>query len=314
MRIDEMDRVRAFRDEAPDADRARLAVARRALLDGMDAGRRRKRMRANWRLAAVGVAAVLTAAATVGPHLLNDDGAALPAAPPPAYVLDLGSAKPVLREAADAVADDPVPQPHAGQWAYSKVYEIRSQADGPDEEKGGPRVAESWLRYDDPKFENGHAGDDHSPREMFRFLAALPGSDPAEVKQRAKNFYAGGSAEGETSTQHVYRALRVLVSRANPAHPKGLAAAYRALATVPGVRAVRTIDALGRDSIGITLPDKRTPDQRVMVFFDPKTYRYSGEGLLKRYGDHWKSVSEPGRVSALLASGLVDKKGDRPAS
>ncbi|MEV3856474.1 CU044_5270 family protein [Streptomyces sp. NPDC050095] len=308
----EMGAVRAFRDEAPGADRARIAAGRRALLDGMGAARRRGRPRADWRLAAVGAAAAITAAAVVGPQLLNDDGSALPAAPPPAYVLDLGNAAPVLREAADAVADDPVPQPRAGQWAYRKDYEIRAQEDGPGEEKGGPRETEHWYAYADPQFENGASGDDHSPREMFRFLADLPGDDPAEVKQRARDFFQGGD-DGESKVQHEYRALTVLVSRANPVDPEGLAAVYRALATIPGVRAVRTTDALGRDAIGIMLPDERTPNERALVFLDPATCRYSGDGLLKRYGDHWKSVNEPNRARALMASGLVDEEGERPA-
>ncbi|MBO0912971.1 hypothetical protein, partial [Streptomyces laculatispora] len=54
-------------------------------------------------------------------------------------VIELGSAAPVLRDAAVEVADDPVPTPEAGQWVSIKDPEIREQADGPGEERGGPR-------------------------------------------------------------------------------------------------------------------------------------------------------------------------------
>lgn len=333
--MDELTAVRELRAEAPTPDRARLADGKARLLDAADRdgrgrtrGRRTHRHRpTDWRLAAVGAAAAIALAAAVGTQVVGDGEGSRPGARPPAAVLDLGGAKEFLTEAADAVQDDPVPNPRAGQWAYEKRLEIRAQEDGPGEEKGGPRETEHWYRYADPEFEKGRSGDDHSPRESFRFLADLP-SAPAQVKKQARAFYpddpgnegspgnAGspgspGGKDPEARARHDFRALTLLAARARPAEPHGLAKVYRALATVPGVKAVQTTDALGRSAIGIYLPERGEHGTQAVTLFDPETYRYSGEGTLKRVDGRWQSYNEPG-VQAVMRTGLVDEEGQRP--
>lgn len=59
------------------------------------------------------------------------------------------------------------------------------------------------------------------------------------MKKRARVFCPG---EDETVAEHDFRALPVL-AMSYPADPEGLASVCRAMATVPGIRAVQTQDA-----------------------------------------------------------------------
>ncbi|MFF3177096.1 CU044_5270 family protein [Streptomyces sp. NPDC057900] len=288
MDTDEMTLVRALRADAPVPDRSSLAEGRQRLTEA--AGRRRGR-RADWRLTAVAATAAVAAAAVLGTQFLGGEQDVRPGART-AAVVELGSAAPVLRDAAAEVADDPVPAPRAGQWVYTKDLEIRAQEDGPGEERGGRRETEHWYRYADPEFENGKAGDDRSPRERFQFLAQLP-QDPAQVKKRARAFYPG---EDESVAAHDFRALSLLAASC-PAEPKGLAAVYRAMATVPGLRAVRTRDALDRPVIGI-----RFPGERGLLLLDAETFRYAGSSPGSPDGDGARAV---------MKAALVDREGKR---
>ncbi|WP_371773897.1 CU044_5270 family protein [Streptomyces sp. NBC_01438] len=288
MDTDEMTLVRALRADAPVPDRSSLAEGRQRLTEA--AGRRR-RLRADWRLTAVAATAAVAAAAVLGTQFVGGEQGVRPGSRT-ATVIELGSAAPVLRDAAAGVADDPAPTPKAGQWVYTKDLEIRAQEDGPGEERGGRRETESWHRYADPEFENGKSGDDHSPRERFQFLARLP-QDPAQVKERARAFYP---SEDEPVAGHDFRALSLLAA-SYPADPKGLAAVYRAMATVPGLRAVRTRDALDRPVIGI-----RFPGERGLLLLNAETFQYAGSSLDSPVGDG---------AYAVMKAALVDRKGER---
>lgn len=314
MGTDEMSLLRELRAEAPEPDRAALARGRQRLTE--TAGRRR-RLRADWRIAAVATAAAVAMGAVISTQVLGGDRGAQQGGGP-VVVSELGGAAQVLRSAADEVADDPVPVPRAGQWVYSKELvadgegdprpgqpgdaytedvqrELTALArDGRTGEKtGGLRVIEHWYRYADPAFENGRSGDDHSPRERFDFLADLP-SDPAEVKKRARAFYPG---EDETVAEHDFRALSVL-AMSYPADPEGLASVYRAMATVPGIRAVQTQDVLNRPVIGIHLPGERD-----LLLLDAETSLYAGRGDLDSPSGYL--------VTARAKAALVDEKGQR---
>ncbi|MBW5254714.1 CU044_5270 family protein [Streptomyces sp. P01-B04] len=314
MGTDEMSLLRELRAEAPVPDRAALAEGRQRLTEA--AGRRR-RLRADWRIAAVATAAAVVMGAAVSGQVLGGEQGAQQGASP-VVVSELGSAAQVLRDAAGEVADDPVPAPRAGQWVYTKelVADTKggSQLGGPGsavtedvqrelvalakegrsgDEAGGLRVIEHWYRYADPDFENGKSGDDHSPRERFQFLADLP-SDLEQVKKRARAFYPG---EDETTAEHDFRALSVL-ALSYPADPKGLASVYRAMATIPGIEAVQTQDVLNRPAIGIHLPGERD-----LLLLNAQTSLYAGEG----------SLDSPAGfiVTARAAAAVVDEKGRR---
>lgn len=290
MDTDEMTLVRALRADAPTPDRLSLAEGRQRLTEATG---RRRRPRPDWRLTAVATTAAVALATVLGTQLMGGEQGVQPGART-VDMTELGSAAPLLRDAAAEVADDPVPRPRVGQWVYTKELEIREQADGPGEERGGPRETEHWYRYADPEFENGKSGDDHSARERFRFLADLP-SDPAEVRKLARAFYP---SEDEPVARHDFRALSML-AMSWPADPKGLAAVYRAMATVPGVRAVRTQDALGRPVIGI-----RFPGRPGLLLLDAVTFRYAGSGgMYSPVGDG---------ADAVMKTALVGREGERP--
>ncbi|WP_393056744.1 hypothetical protein [Streptomyces sp. LN549] len=114
------------------------------------------------------------------------------------------------------------------------------------------------------------------------------------MKKRARAFYPG---DGESVARHDFGALSML-AMSYPADPKGLAAVYRAMATVPGLRAVQTQDALNRPVVGI-----RYPGERDLFLLDAQTMRFAG----------WGSLDSPTAdgVSAVLKTALVDRKGER---
>ncbi|MFF4351951.1 CU044_5270 family protein [Streptomyces sp. NPDC001530] len=313
--MDDLTLLRELRADAPAPPRARLGAGRDRLLreaarGGRPRGRRPGRPRADWRLAAVGAAAAIAAASVIGSQVFGtgDDGAASPGGRPP-YTYELGSAKDILVEAAGAVADDPVPSVHANEWTYQKLLRIYAQEDGPGEEKGGPRVVEHWAKYVDPLFENGRSGDDRSPRETFTFLAQLPEA-PEQVKKKVDAFFVEDKG-AEPGDAHDYAGLSSLVSRATVIEPTGLATVYRTMATIPGLRAVETRDAAGREAIGIYLPGQARSGMPNLLLLDPRTYHFSGWGTMRRGGGIWKSVQAVNN-EAVLETAVVDKEGERP--
>lgn len=354
----DLDRVRAFRAEAPVPDRARLAVGRQRLLEAASRRGGLSLLRRDWRLAAVGTAAAVTVAALAATQLPlygDDEGKA-----PTASELRTGArdASELLRRAADTVAARTTPKPTDDQWVYTRtVYgdgavgagapvlrgPRMAGADGTDERSvpldrkgrvpagedagtdGERQDTESWYRYADPEFENGKEGDDHSPRERFRFLAELP-ADPEEALAAVRQFYPlddGGPAGGkaESTDWHSFSAASVVL-RSSPMHYQGLARLYRALATLDGVKVVdgTVKDAAGRRALALYF-DTGEPDRvRKEVLLDPETYTYlGGRSVVVR--DHTEEFRDQkierkaGDVlfdTAVVATALVDEEGQRP--
>ncbi|NGO43385.1 CU044_5270 family protein [Streptomyces ureilyticus] len=296
--MDEMTAVRELRADAPAPSRARLAEGRDRLLREARRGARGRRMRADWRLATVGAAAAITAAALIGTQVVGDDGRTQPGSQP-GYTLELGSAKHLLNEAADVIAARRPATPRDGQWVYLKSVETNTT----DDEQPGPHTSEDWIKYADPSMEDGKAGDDHSPREQYAFLKSLP-DDPQRVRAEARAFFNATDPQ-ETRTQHEYRALSALISRAYVIDPEGLAKVYRAMATIPGVRAAQVQDVEGRNAIALYLKGGGMDGGRNETLLDPTTYLASGYRFLE--GEDQVIIS-----GARLAMGLVDKKGERP--
>lgn len=308
--MDELTQVRGLRSDAPRPDRGRLAPGRQKLMDVAQRGGRARRLRTDWRLATVGAVAALTVTALLGSRLWGGDQVK-PGAQP-VVTVQLGDAKDVLEHAADVVAGQHAPTPHAGQW----VYELTKEANRTDEETPVSEHSH-WAKYADPTFENGKMGDDYSPRKRYQFLADLP-DDPEAVKKKARVFYPSGN---ETQAQHDLRALTIL-AQSYPAPPKGLAAVYRAMATIPGLKAANTTDLLGRDTIDVYLPQKSAGAYPLRHDFliDSTTYAYVGTRAIAqsdnhdkggKFGDSWKK----GDVIIDLARkqiALVDKNGERP--
>ncbi|TPQ16173.1 CU044_5270 family protein [Streptomyces sporangiiformans] len=303
--MDEMTAVRELRAEAPVPRRGRLAPGRELLLREAARGRRSRRIRADWRLAAVGAAAAITVAAVLGTQVVSDGRDAQPGAQP-TYFLELGSAKDLLNEAADVIAAGPSVTARDGQWIYVKSVEVNIT----DDEQPGPQTGEDWMKYADPSMEDGRAGDDHSPREEYEFLKSLP-DDPKKIREKARKFFYA-TDESETRTEHEYRALTAVVSRAYAYDAEDLAKVYRAMATIPGLRAAQVQDAAGRDAIALYLPSKDTMVDRNEFLLNPGTYLYSGHRLVARRGtEEWKK-GDVVISGARLAMAVVGKKGERP--
>ncbi|MGX1129743.1 hypothetical protein RKD49_001933 [Streptomyces glaucescens] len=290
--MDEMTAVRELRAEAPVAQRADLVAGRERLLRAARGGRAR-RLRSDWRLAAIGAAAAITAAALIVPGVVDGGGAAPGSRP--GYTVELGSAKDWLNDAADTIAAGPAVTARDGQWIYTETVETNTTDDEPD-----PQTDERLIRYADPAMENGKAGDDHSPREHYAFLKSLP-DNPAQVRAEARAFFYATDPE-ESRTEHEYRALTALISRSYVYDPEGLAKVYRALATVPGVRVADVVDAAGRDAIAVYREGAGYRDETLL---DPDTRLYRG----------FRSLSRDGEVEisgARLTTQVVDGEDDRP--
>ncbi|MGW3669225.1 CU044_5270 family protein [Streptomyces sp. NPDC005141] len=322
MKVDEMKDVREFRAGAPKPDRARLAEGRDRLSSAAGRGRGR-RLRADWRLAAVGAAAALTAVAVLASGLGGGGHSGAERTVPAAT----GSVKEVLERAASTVERaDPPPTPHAGQWVYEKKLSASpevwptSAAAQPEPE---PEPQEHWARYADPRFENGKEGDDRSMRERLRFLDELP-DDPAAVLKKVRAYYPSGKGSPESEGEDDMRALSVLFA-SQPIPPQALAKLYRALAAVPGVEVTDHLvrDLAGRDALAVG-HDERGQKVRREILIDPHTYQYLGDRwiVVKDYKDTFPGADDtPDRPwkagdlvfqNALLATGVVDHKGDRP--
>ncbi|MEU9900698.1 CU044_5270 family protein [Streptomyces phaeochromogenes] len=297
-----MTAVRELRADTPLPPRERLVPGREALLEAAR-GRRSRGLR-DWRLAAVGAAAAITLAAVLGTQVLGGEGSETLPGARSTYFLELGSAKDLLTDAADVVAAGPSVTARDGQWIYVKSGEVNLTDDS------RPGTSETWMKYADPSMEDGKAGDDHSPREEYAFLKALP-DDPKKVRAKARAFFYA-TDKSETRTEHEYRALTAVLSRAYAYDAEDLAKVYRALATIPGVRAAQVQDAAGRDAIAVYLRNEDPTANRDELLLDPGTYLYSGHRWVARSaGEQWKKGDAV--ISGVrLAVAVVDRKDERP--
>lgn len=356
--MDETTFVRELRADAPVPDRARLAPGRQRLLDTASSGGRIRRLRSDWRTGAVGAVAAITAA-TVSATLLvggGDQGidASLLSVRGP-----VGSAKDVLLNAAAMVEDDPVPHPGAKQWVYTRESSYNVTMDensgvmvelGPGEEppvgatptevpgigkavvlKGpGPHEVEEWTEFGNPAAGKETDDDDYSPREIFGRLADLP-DDQGQVLAEALRFYPASADIKETPEDHAFRALGLMFTEQPIVQPEGLAKVYRAMAEIPGVKASRVTDTLGRELVAVGRRDSSSPDADIrMYLLDPTTGRPAGQrwtaardgGLVTGPGGDGKSIAAKGQATwkkgdvvmedLVLEAELVDKDRERP--
>ncbi|MGW5100788.1 CU044_5270 family protein [Streptomyces sp. NPDC004100] len=324
--MDEMTEVRALRAHVPAPDRARLAPGRTRLTEAARVGRSR---RARWlrrEFALVGVVAAVTAVAVAATLLVGSSGSrdtVRPATTPDVRYRGVTTAE-FLRQAADAVQTQPDGTvPTAKQWIYTKEAQEPPQPVGRTGRFVGPE--EKWIRYDGSAMtsrfgdeplhimkmhlENGGEGDDRSPREMYRVLAALPTDGKGTLKAlREQNAIADD--KGSSQARNDYTEISVLLS--NPVMPaKGLASLYRALALLPGGKVTGHLvkDAAGRRVIALNWnrgePSKTGGSMLDQWLIDPQTHRIVGERI----------VSTHGKVlggSSLFTTAVVDRPGTRP--
>ncbi|MEO3846820.1 CU044_5270 family protein [Streptomyces sp. B8F3] len=333
--MDEMSKLREWRADAPAPGRERLAPGRRRLLDAAGA-RRRRRMPApgDWRVVSGAVAAGVTAVALLATSLGGTGGGegaraaagdaqmrtATPTAP--------GKASELLQKAAVVVAADPVPQPEEGDWVY--VREVSIGFTDPAGES--PATTEDWHAYADPEFENWNEGDDHSPREGFEYLAALP-EDTDAVLQKARWFYPESGERPDSENPGAGRSdadladwnfgSLSLLAGTVPTHPVGQSRVYEAMATIPGLRVADTTvkDAAGRPALAFSVdPDPDDMPVRDEMLIDPEKYTYLGTRSVATDdlglsgagdGQEWKK-GDVVTSTAVVSTALVDDDGVRP--
>ncbi|MFC9604326.1 CU044_5270 family protein [Streptomyces niveus] len=310
--MDETTFVRELRADAPQPDRARLAPGRQRLLDAAASGGRVRRLRSDWRTAAIGAVAAITVAA-VSVTLLVGGGNREAEASLLSGRAPVGSAKEVLLGAAALVGDDPVPTPGAEQWVYLRESTshlkfgddagilIQDDPDGPPEvpASGGDTFLnaqgldeeEKWVPFDEPAAFRGKSLDDHSASQLFGFLADLP-DDPAQVVDKAVELYPDLPKSPASPDERAFRALSLVAVEQPVVHPEGLAKVYRAMAEIPGIRASRVIDAEGRETVAIGMKEPgSSPSYIRMYLLDP------GTGL--PLGQQWTAIADapPPRMS-----------------
>jgi hypothetical protein len=300
--MNDLDLVRTLRADVPPAAPARVAAGRSRLLAAIASPS--PRVRHPWRLAlpvgavtAAAIAAVAVAGLGHGTH-----PAARSTTRPSAHSATSGpislSAR-VLAVAADKVASEPVTEPLAGQWIYTKFIQKQTgQANQSDE---------NWIRFDGRQtayFLNGqlliHNGavaaagakglaaydDNATPLTAYNALASLP-SSPAAILTTVSSIvgttprdwenWSSGSVVSEIAPKNQGEAefdyLAQLLWNAYAAAPATAEAnVYRAMAASPGVTVETDLtNAVGRPAIGVSA------DRGVSwLLLDPQTYRVNG--------------------------------------
>ncbi|WP_328673246.1 CU044_5270 family protein [Streptomyces sp. NBC_00328] len=320
--MDEMTEVRELRAHVPVPDRARLAPGRARLTETARAGQSRRALWLRWEFAIVAVVAAVTAVAVAVTLLVGGKGSGgtvQPAATPGVRFKGVSAAE-FLRQAADAVRTQPNGTvPTAKQWIYTKTAQ-----EPPNKSHKFMGDLENWIRYDGSAgafrlgdrpldvtkmhLENGGAGDERSPREMYRVLTALPADGRGTLKALREQDAIADSKE-DSQARNDYFEIRVLLS-ADVMPAKGLASLYRALALLPGGKVTgHLVDtAAGRRVIALDYSrgeDPRTGESmHDQWLIDPQTYRIVGKRI----------VSGEGKVlggDSLVATAVVDKAGDR---
>ncbi|MER6077777.1 CU044_5270 family protein [Streptomyces sp. NPDC001833] len=317
--MDEMTEVRALRAHAPVPDRARLAAGRALLTDAVRAGERR---RAGWwrrEFAIVAVVAAVTAVAVTAALLVGGSGTGrrvLPATPD----LDLKglSAHDFLERAAGALDAEPTgAEPTAKQWIYTRAAMKPAHGEQPDR---------YWLRYDgemmayhpavgDPEVtvvsttRSQKSRDFRSPRDVYRFLAALP-ADGAGTLAALREWNVVRDAEGTSQAWNDYAEISNLLVKYDLTPPHGLASLYRALALLPdGTVTDHLVDTVtGRKAVAMTYDlsadGKGGTGTATQFLIDPRTYHLAGLRVIMN--------GKVTNATERLTTAVVDKAGERP--
>jgi hypothetical protein len=217
----------------------------------------------------------------------------------------------VLRRAADrSRADDTLPIPRDDQYMYAKEITHRTY------DRRGRKlrlVDEYWLSVDGSKTSrsiyNGRIQEEppltkHQVQSIplqYAKLKKWP-TDPDELLK----WFRGSKIPGTDPDSGAYMDA-CLFLRGPRVPPPGLrAAAFEAIAKMPAVRIDHDhVDALGRHGVAVSYPE-----EPFGLIFDPTTYAYLGmfeRGISEKNGRF-------SQVRAVVAQGVVDRIGQRPAS
>ena len=180
----------------------------------------------------------------------------------------------------------------------------RERRDGRRAGAAGPT---SWQACADLRLGNGRDGYDHSPQEEYEFLSSLP-DHPA--KARARPSVLPAHRQVRVRTEHDYRALVTVIILAYVYDPAGPGRVYRALATIPGLRAAEVRVEAGRGAFALTRRARRTPPGTKCS----STRTPICAGRRSAAPQRQLRVREGDVVTgwARLAVAVVDEKGERP--
>jgi len=309
--MNDLDQLRQFRAEIPYPERPRLSPGRSRLLSAAGRPRRRRftaSRRSNLLLPAAAVATAVTVAAGLTGYALSTGStpASRPsAAPKHPAAPDQAVLAARLLQNASAVAGrvPPKTEPAPGQWIYSEMVGY--------EHGQGVTTDQNWITFDGTKSAyflsrngplqvhtspivppSGAGGPlaafnaDATPKTAYDALASLPTAPRQLLAVLAKeaqsvgvaNLTAGTPVAGQAPRnegQVEFDYLSLLLWNAAGgvgAPPKAEAAAFRALAAIPGVTVQQGItDAAGNPAIGVS--DDGGYDQ---LLLDPVSYQVTG--------------------------------------
>jgi hypothetical protein len=310
--VNDLDQLREFRAEIPYPERPRLSPGRSRLLAAARRPQRRRftATRRNTLLltAAAAAAAVALSAGLAGYGLSTGNAPApRPSAAPkhPAAPSQGVLAARVLRDASAAASRvPPKTTPSPGQWIYSKLVQYQYPQ--------GTSSGENWITFDGTEsayYESPGSpitvhtspvappadiksnplaafNTDATPQTAYYALASLPTApsqllaalDKVVEAVGGANLVAGDPVAGQTpknKSQLEFDYLSLLLWNAAGgvgAPPNAEAAAFRAMAAIPGVTVQQGItDAAGNPAIGVS--DDGGYDQ---LLLDPVSYQVTG--------------------------------------
>ncbi|GAA0233757.1 hypothetical protein GCM10009527_032780 [Actinomadura nitritigenes] len=317
----EVRRVMAPADPCPPGafDGAARDPAGRAAYERITASAARRTgpsRRTVFRLAAAGgVAGALIAGAVVA----TSDGGPHHPAPAAATQTETGQ---VLNVAATFALKQPYTAPRPGQWVYTETRYRRSGVPGRGQAvaPGSPlktQVDRIWIRADGKRmatYDNGRlvtsATGGAMPPIDHATAAKLP-ADPDRMLAWARN---GGAPGGRD--QGAFQLLGSLLLNNGALPPAQTAAAYRAMAKIPGVTVDRAAeDGAGHKAVSVSFLIEGWAKDEILL--DPSTYAYRGhrttvaqDHTLPDGGRFLKGAVES--YSVRLAAGVVDRPGQRP--
>jgi hypothetical protein len=228
----------------------------------------------------------------------------------------------VLNVAATSALKRPFTAPRPGQWVYTETVYRRSGVPGKGVvvKPGSPlkkTVDRTWIRADGKRmamFDHGRlvtsATGGGMPPIDYATVAKLP-TDPNGMLAWAREQKSPGEPNGGT-----FRLLESLLLNNGALPPAQTAAAYRAVAKIPGVTVDRTAkDAAGHKAVSVSYLIEGWAKEEILL--DPSTYAYQGHRTTIAQ-DH--AMPDGGRFlkgavesySVRLAAGVVDRPGQRP--
>jgi hypothetical protein len=246
--------------------------------------------------------------------------------------MSVANAQELGDNAARVVSRQTIREPGPTQWAYTKQLDVSVEEVNAKGVTYRRVYDEDWDRGDgkrhadilhvDPGTQVGkgtHPGALETFPNAGKSLAAnssLPTDPEALLKWAEKPTYAelhlAKRAPGilGTPSSRAAQALQGLLESRPPA--KLAAAAFKALARIPGVTAQRdAVDAIGRHGVAFAVDEQ---GERFEVIVDPTTYRYLGWTTVVLPGAPMGGM-KPGTVdssSAAITYAIVDHAGQRP--